>query len=301
MHATRDLRLPVLAFRVKLCREAGKLAKGTAMQVALVTGASSGMGKVIAQQLLADGLHVIVAARRIDRMQDLADAGAAVLTLDVADQASIDAAAATIEMRHRGVDVLVNNAGFGLYGALEDVPMADARYQFEVNLFGLAAMTRALLPGMRARGAGRIINISSMGGRMYTPLGGWYHASKHAVEGLSDCLRLELKEFDIDVVVIEPGIIETGFADVLGGPLLKYSGDGAYGEMARNVARSTAANYAPGKGSSPQVIADVVSRAVKARHPKTRYVAGKYARLMIGIRKWLGDRVFDRLISRMAR
>lgn len=272
-----------------------------ANSVALVTGASSGMGKVIAKQLLTDGLNVVVAARRVAQMQDLAALGATAVEMDVSDQASIDAGIAAVMARHGGVDVLVNNAGFGLYGALEDVPLKDARYQFEVNLFGLAALTRAVLPGMRAKGAGRIINISSMGGKIYTPLGAWYHASKHALEGMSDCLRLELSGFGIDVIVVEPGIIETAFGDVVEGPMLKHSGETAYGDMARNVAAATAANYAPGKGSPPQMIADVVSRAVRARRPKTRYVAGRYARLMIWVRKWLGDRVFDRIVMSMAR
>ncbi len=270
-------------------------------QVALVTGASSGMGKVIAQQLIKDGLTVVVAARRVEQMDDLKALGAHPVAMDVSDKASRKSAVAEITNKFGGVDVLVNNAGFGLYGAVEDVPIDDARYQMDVNLFGAAALIQELLPYMREKRAGKIINITSMGGKIYTPLGAWYHASKHALEGLSDCLRLELKQFGIDVVVVQPGIIQTSFGNVVEGPMMKFSGSTAYGPMAKTVAKATAENYQDGGGSPPQVIADVVSRAVKARRPKTRYAAGKYASLMMGVRKWLGDRAFDRMVMSIAR
>lgn len=272
-----------------------------AKQVALVTGASSGMGKVIARRLIRDGLIVIVAARRVEQMADLKVLGAYPIALDVSDDASRQAAAAAIAEKFGGVDVLVNNAGFGLYGSVEDVPLADAHYQFEVNVFGAAALIQLLVPYMREKGAGRIINITSMGGKIYTPLGAWYHASKHALEGLSDSLRLELKQFGIDVVVVEPGIIETDFGNVVEGPMLKFSGKTAYGPLAAKVAKATAQNYRPGAGSSPDVIADVVSQAAAARHPRTRYLACRYAKLMIAVRKYFGDRAFDRLVMSTVR
>ncbi|WP_262518333.1 oxidoreductase [Agrobacterium tumefaciens] len=265
-------------------------------KTALVTGASSGMGKVIAKKLIRDGLTVIVAARRVEQMDDLKALGAHPVALDVADEASRKSAVAEITETFGGVDVLVNNAGFGLYGSVEDVPLDEARYQFDVNLFGAAALIKDLVPHMREKRAGKIINITSMGGKIYTPLGAWYHASKHALEGLSDCLRLELQQFGIDVVVVEPGVIQTAFGNVLEGPMMKFSGKTAYARMARNVAKATVDSYKDGGGSSPQVIADVVSKAVKARKPKTRYAAGKFANMMINIRKWLGDRVFDRMV-----
>ncbi|WDR03005.1 oxidoreductase [Devosia algicola] len=265
-------------------------------QIALVTGASSGMGKVIAKQLIKDGLTVIVAARRVGKMDDLEGLGAHPIALDISKEESITEAVHIIRERFGGVDVLVNNAGFGLYGALEDVPMHDARYQFEVNVFGLAHLTQLLVPYMRERRAGKIINISSVGGKIYTPLGAWYHATKHALEGMSDCLRLELSQFGIDVVVVEPGLIETEFGDVVEGPMLKHSGTGPYKELAARVARATAESYKPGGASSPQIIADIVSRAIKSSRPKTRYAAGKYAKLLINLRKWLGDRIFDRIV-----
>jgi NAD(P)-dependent dehydrogenase (short-subunit alcohol dehydrogenase family) len=271
------------------------------LQTALVTGASSGLGKVIAKQLIKDGLTVIVAARRVGQMDDLKTLGAHPIALDVSKEESITAAVSEIEERFGGVDVLVNNAGFGVYGALEDVPMDEARYQFEVNVFGLARLTQLLVPHMRQRKSGRIINMSSVGGKIYTPLGAWYHATKHAVEGLSDCLRLELAPFGIDVVVIEPGIILTEFGNVIEEAMKKHSGSGPYADMAASVANATANSYKAGGGSSPQLIADTVSRVIKARRPKTRYAVGKYAKPLIAIRKWLGDRAFDRLIIRTVR
>lgn len=268
-------------------------------KVALVTGASSGMGKVIAQRLIEDGLTVIAAARRYDKMADLEALGARRLHLEIASEESLQLAVHNILETYSSVDVLVNNAGFGCYGAVEDTPISDARYQFEVNLFGLARLTQLLLPKMREKGSGTIINISSMGGKMYTPLGAWYHASKHALEGWSDCLRLEVAPLGIDVVIIEPGAIQTEFADVMAEPMLVRSGSGAYAKLAQAMAQMTKKSYAAGNASPPEVIADVVSKAIAARQPKTRYVAGKFAKPMIWIRTWLGDRIFDRVVMSM--
>lgn len=266
-------------------------------KTAMVTGASSGMGKSIAKRLIADGYQVFVAARNADRMKDLARLGAVVLRMDISREEDIVAAVAAISEQAGGVDVLVNNAGFGLYGPVEEITMEEARYQFEVNLFGAARLTQLLLPAMRARGAGTIVNVTSMGGKIYTVLGAWYHATKHALEGWSDSLRLELGPFGIRVVVIEPGLIETGFGEAASQGLLERSGNGAYAEVARRVARSMETSYGHGLGTDPEVIADVVGKAVSSPRPRTRYAAGKYARLMIGVRKWLGDRMFDRLIK----
>jgi len=272
------------------------------MSVALVTGASSGMGKETARRLLQLGHTVYAAARRVEQMQDLQALGAIPLKMDITRDEDIVAAVQQIIARHGGVDILVNNAGFGLFGAVEDTPLAEARYQFEVNLFGMARLTQLLLPAMRAKGAGKIINLSSMGGRIYTPLGAWYHATKHAVEGWSDCLRIELAAFGIDVVVIEPGVIATEFGAVLLEPLLKRSGDGAYRVLAQGMARATRESYAkPHTLSPPSVVVDAIARAVQARRPRTRYVAGKFAHLLMFIRKYLGDRVFDRVILSQVR
>jgi short-subunit dehydrogenase len=265
-------------------------------KTALVTGASSGMGKEIAKRLLRDGYKVYGAARQIEKMEDLRVLGATLIRMDISKEDDIVAAAAQIQAEAGGVDVLINNAGFGLYGPMEEIALDEARYQFEVNVFGPARLTQLLLPAMRARRSGKIVNITSMGGKIYTPLGSWYHATKHALEGWSDCLRIELAAFGIDVIVIEPGIIDTGFGDVVGDSLLKRSGDGAYAALTAAVAKATSDTYGRGRNTSPNVIAGVVSRAIAARRPKTRYVKGRLAKTLITMRAWLGDRAYDRII-----
>lgn len=265
-------------------------------KIVLITGASSGMGKAFTKALLKEGATVYAVARRVDAMQELKALGAHTLKMDITNQDDIDQVVKTIEKETHGVDILVNCAGFGMYGAMEDTTLADARYQFEVNLFGMAYLTQKVLPSMRKKMQGRIINISSMGGKIYTPLGSWYHASKHAVEGWSDCLRLELKSFNIDVVVIEPGAIATEFADVMVKPMLERSGQSAYSHMATAVANATHTSVEKGALSDVQVVVDMLMKAVHASSPKTRYVGGKYAKLMIFVRKWFGDRVFDRMV-----
>ena len=262
-------------------------------RVILVTGASSGIGKATAEKLIEEGHTVYGAARRVERMEDLVRQGGHALSVDVTQHDTIRAAVAQVLEEQGRLDVLVNNAGYAVYGAVEDTTVEDARRQFEVNVFGLAEMTKAVLPTMRQQKSGCIINITSMGGKIYTPLGAWYHATKHALEGWSDCLRLELAPFGIKVVVIEPGAIQTEFGDVLYQPLLDRSGEGPYAAMAQKVAQVIKAAYADGAGSPPSVIADVISRAIRASRPKRRYVAGKYARLMMFMRRWFGDRIFD--------
>ncbi|HEY5155023.1 MAG TPA: oxidoreductase [Acidimicrobiales bacterium] len=268
------------------------------MRTVLITGASSGMGKETAKKLLGEGYTVYVAARRIEQMRDLEALGATPLAMDITKEGDVVAAIERITADHGGVDVLINNAGFGMYGAMEDTSIEDARYQFEVNLFGLARLTQLVLPSMRDKGVGTIVNISSMGGKIYTPLGSWYHATKHALEGWSDCLRIELAPFGIAVIIIEPGAIETEFGDVLVGPMLERSGDTAYADLAQKVAAATRRSYAAGNGSPASVIANAISKAIGAKRPKTRYVAGKYARPLITMRRLVGDRVFDRIILR---
>jgi short-subunit dehydrogenase len=265
-------------------------------KVALVTGASSGMGKAFARALLAEGMTLYTAARRLELMEDLAALGAIPLKMDITREDEVQAAVRQIEQEQGGVDILINNAGFGLYGAMEDCTPDEAHYQFEVNLFGMARLTQLLLPGMRAKRSGRIINVSSMGGKIYIPLGSWYHATKHAVEGWSDCLRIELKPFNIDVVIIEPGVTATEFGDVMVDPMLKRSGSGPYGKMAQAVANSMKPSDKGKAGSDPQVIVRLLLKAVQARKPKTRYTGGQYARFLIFVRKWFGDRIYDRVI-----
>lgn len=265
-------------------------------KTALVTGASSGMGKAIARRLIDDGYQVYVAARSINKMADLAELGAQPLRMDISSDEEIVSGVNRILSQTGGVDVLVNNAGFGLYGPVEEVSIDEARYQFEVNLFGAARLTQLLLPAMRSRGAGHIVNVSSMGGKMYSMLGAWYHATKHALEGWSDCLRLEVAGFGIKVVIVEPGVIETGFGDAASETIVKRSASGPYGQLVQMVATAINKTYGQGTGSHPAVVADVVSRAVKSGNPRTRYAVGKFAKMLIRMRVWLGDRLFDRII-----
>jgi len=270
-------------------------------KVVLITGASSGMGKETAVTLARQGHIVYGAARRVDRMGDLVKAGGHAVALDVTDEAKVREVVARILDEAGQIDVLINNAGFGLYGAVEDTSLDDARRQFDVNLFGVAAMTKAVLPAMRAEKSGRIINITSMGGKLHTPLGAWYHASKHALEGWSDCLRLEVSQFGIDVVIVEPGAIATEFGAVLTQPMVDRSGNGPYGQMTRAVAEATNATYEKGGSSPASVVAKTISKANSAKRPKTRYVVGKYARPLLFMRRWLSDRAFDGIVMSQVR
>lgn len=265
-------------------------------KVVLVTGASSGIGEAIAIRLIAQGWTVFAAARRMDRMRALGEKGARLISLDLENDASIVAAIATLFDQAGRIDALVNNAGYGAYGALEDVPLADARRQVEVNLFGLARLIQLALPAMRQQGSGRIVNISSIGGKIHEPLGAWYHATKFAVEGMSDCLRMELAAFGIDVVVVQPGAIRTEWGGIARDSLLSTSGTGAYARLAHQTAGLLAAAERS-NGSPPEVVADAVSRALSARRPKTRYVVGAGARPLITLRWLATDRVFDRIMS----
>ncbi|WP_243544219.1 oxidoreductase [Pseudodesulfovibrio tunisiensis] len=265
-------------------------------KVALVTGASSGMGRDIAKKLLKDGATVYVVARRVEQMHDLESLGAKALKMDITKEEDILAVVRKIGKDHGGVDILVNSAGFGMYGAMEETTIDDARYQFEVNLFGLARLTQLVLPAMREKRSGKIINISSVGGKVHTPLGSWYHATKYALEGWSDSLRIEVEQFGIDVVIIEPGAIKSEFADVMTGPMVKRSGKGPYRKMVEGLIAATREAEAKGRMSAPGVITNLVMKAVHARRPKTRYSGGYYACTLLFMRKWLGDRLFDKAV-----
>ena len=269
-----------------------------AARSALVTGASSGIGAATAQRLDELGFTVYGAARRTDRVSELAGDAVRPLMMDVTDDDSLVAGVRQIVEETGRVDVLVNNAGYGSCGALEDVPLAEARRQFEVNVFGAVRLIQLVLPHMRAQRSGTIVNVSSMGGRIYTPLGGWYHGTKHALEGISDCLRLETKPFGIDVVVVEPGSIATEWGEIAGDSLQATSGDGPYAGQAQSMA-ATLSQASP-RASSPQVVADAVARAVRASRPKTRYVVGYGARPLLLARRLLPDRMFDRIITRVS-
>jgi short-subunit dehydrogenase len=271
-------------------------------KTALVTGASSGIGEATARKLLASGYIVYGAARRVERMAKLAEDGVRILTMDVTDDASMVAGIEAIIADTGRVDVLVNNAGYGSYGALEDVPISEAKYQFEVNIFGLARLTQLVLPHMRAQGSGHIVNVSSVGGKIYEPLGGWYHATKFAVEGLSDSLRLELAPFGIRVIVIEPGAIATEWSAIAADGLVKTSGTTAYAELARNgAAMLNMTDGNPRLASSPTVVADAIAKAVSKRRPRTRYAVGGGAKPVLALRRALPDKAFDAVVSRAFR
>jgi NAD(P)-dependent dehydrogenase (short-subunit alcohol dehydrogenase family) len=259
----------------------------------LVTGASSGIGEAAAVKLQALGCTVYAAARRTGRMAHLANRGIRVLELDVTDPASCRTSVDRITKEAGGVDVLVNNAGYGSYGAVEDVPLREARDQFDVNVFGAAELIRLVLPLMREQRNGRIVNVSSMGGRIHTPLGGWYHVTKFALEGLSDCLRLELKPLGIDVVLVEPGSIRTEWGGIAASKLRETSGRGPYARQAEAMARTLDGEANARFSSPPSVVADAVARAVTDRRPRTRYVVGSGARPLILLRTLLPDRAFD--------
>jgi NAD(P)-dependent dehydrogenase (short-subunit alcohol dehydrogenase family) len=272
----------------------------SATKIALVTGASSGIGEATALKLHSLGYTVYGAARRVDRMAQLAEQGIRVFSMDVTDDASLEAGVERIISESGRIDVLVNNAGYGSYGALEDVPMSEARGQFDVNVFGAVRLIQLVLPHMRAQRSGTIINISSMGGKIYTPLGGWYHGTKFALEALSDCLRLETRPFGISVVIVEPGGIQTEWGGIAADNLRKVSGQTAYARQAE--AMSKALNdESSSRLSPPSVIADAIAKAVTARRPATRYVAGFGARPLIFLRRILPDRGFDALIGRIVR
>lgn len=260
----------------------------------LVTGASAGIGKVTAIYLAQNGYHVYGAARRIDRMQDLRNYGIKPIELDVTKDASVTACVEQIFKDAGCVDVLINNAGFGSEGAVEDVTIEDAKYQMEVNVFGAMRLTQLVLPKMRQNKWGKIINISSVGGKIALPLGGWYHASKFAMEALSDAMRMEVKPFGIDVIVVEPGGIKSEWGDIALESLIRVSGNSAYKEMVKGAEkgfRKTESN-----NSEPIVIARLIKEGIEAIRPKTRYAGGSMAKPLLFLRSILSDKMLDRLI-----
>ena len=267
-------------------------------KVALVTGGSSGIGEATALKLQELGYTTYAAARRVQRMEHLTTTGIRPLAMDVTDEESMESGVKHILAEEGRIDVLVNNAGYGSYGALEDVPMSEARSQFEVNVFGAARLIQLVLPHMREQRSGTIINITSMGGKIYTPLGAWYHATKFALEALSDCLRMEVEPFGINVVVIEPGGINTEWGGIAAQKLRTVSGSGPYADQAGAVAESLTSETNRRRQSPPTVIANAIARAVTARRPKTRYAVGYGARPMIFLHEVLPNRWFDAFMRR---
>jgi short-subunit dehydrogenase len=263
-------------------------------KVALITGASSGIGKSVAEYLFDHGYTVYGAARRTDKMIDLQARGIKTLPMDVTDENSSITGVERILKEEGRIDVLINNAGFGSYGAVEDVPIDDARYQLEVNVLGAARLIKLVLPAMRAQRSGKIVNISSIGGKLATPFGGWYHASKFALEGLSDSLRNEVRPFGIDVIVIEPGGIKSEWSGIAHDSLMRVSGHTAYKETVGPVA--DAFNSIEEKVPEPILIAKLIYKAITAKKPVARYSAGYMARPALFMRKILSDKMFDKMV-----
>jgi NAD(P)-dependent dehydrogenase (short-subunit alcohol dehydrogenase family) len=263
----------------------------------LVTGCSSGIGRATAEVLARGGRAVYATARRVETIDDLASAGCNLLRLDVCDEDSMRAAVDTIAREHGAVGVLVNNAGYGQEGAVEDVPVDEVRRQFETNLFGLHRLTQMVLPGMREQGWGRVVNVSSMGGRLTFPGGGVYHASKHALEALSDALRYEVRPFGVDVVVIEPGLVRTRFGETSVGSIHSVSGDSSpYRDFNAGVAKVVGGAYEGAMARlavEPEAVARVIEKAIEARHPRARYVVPGFVKLLLLARRVLPDRAWD--------
>ncbi|MBB4663286.1 SDR family NAD(P)-dependent oxidoreductase [Conexibacter arvalis] len=288
----------------------------------LVTGCSSGIGRATALRLAAGGWSVWASARRLDAIADLADAGCRTLALDVTDEASMEAAVARVRDEAGAVGVLVNNAGYSQSGAVETVPLEAARRQFETNLFGLARLTQLVVPGMRAQRWGKVVNIGSMGGRLTFPGGGWYHATKYALEALSDALRFELRGFGVDVILVEPGLITTGFASAantaLAGAGLEATGaaDDRAGATAGDGAGATDDPYARFNatvgavtkgayegplrvfGGGPDRVAKAIEKAIARDRAPSRVVVTPSARATISLRSALPDRAWDALMRR---
>ncbi|AKK02377.1 oxidoreductase [Corynebacterium epidermidicanis] len=263
-----------------------------------ITGASSGIGFETAKALALRGHTVFAAARRLDKLEKLRDFQIVPVELDVTSTESIEKAVQTVQEQAGRIDVLINNAGFGFYGALEDVDIADARQQFDVNVFGLMELTKVVLPIMRTQGSGRIINTSSMGGRMVAYFGGWYHASKYAVEALSDALRMETAGHNIDVVLIEPGAIKTPWGAIAADNLEKASGAGAYAKEAKRASASMRKMYEGSMISDPAVVVKAMVQAVEAKRPKARYLIGFGAKPLVFAHAVLPNKLFDAIMRR---
>ncbi len=263
-------------------------------KVVLVTGVSSGIGLETAKQLIKNNFIVYGAARRIENRTDLTSLGIQLIQMDLVDEISIASGVEKILSKEGSIDVLINNAGYGSYGALEDVQMQEARNQFDVNIFGLAKLTQLVLPKMREHRSGRIVNISSIGGSIGEPHGAWYHVTKYALEGLSDSLRMELKQFNIDVVIIKPGAILTEWNTIARENLLKVSGNTAYGDLAKKHVKML--EGADKQGSAPIVVAETILKSVLAKKPRTRYATGKGAKIILFLRSILSDKLFDKLM-----
>lgn len=271
----------------------------TKQKIVLITGASSGIGYQAAEKLSAYGFKVYGAARRIEKMSPLSSLGIIPLKMDLTDEHSIKSAVAHVMSQEGHIDILINNAGYGSYGAIENVPIEEAKKQFETNLFGLATLVQLVLPHMRHQKYGRIVNISSMAGRMTTYMGAWYHATKYALEGFSDALRMEVKPFGIDVILIEPGGIKTDWGTIAAENLRKTSVDTPYAEHALAASKRMHQLYTSSRLTDPDIVASTIVRSVTTKRPKPRYLVGYGAKILVSLHAILPTRMFDKLIQKV--
>ncbi len=267
-----------------------------ASKAVLITGCSSGIGRATAQRLAAEGWKVYATARRPETIAQLKDSGCETLALDVLDEASMQRAVEHVAQKEGAVGVLVNNAGYSQSGAVETVPLDAMRRQFETNVFGLLRMCQLVLPGMREQHWGKIVNLGSMGGKLTFPGGGLYHATKYAIEAISDALRFEVRGFGVDVILIEPGLITTEFGSTAAASVEKASQSDPYAKFNRRVANLTESAYrGPLRhfGGGPESVASAIAGALKAGHPKPRYPVTLSAHLMINQRRFMPDQLWD--------
>jgi len=273
-------------------------------KAALVTGCSSGIGRATAERLAGAGWTVYATARKVDSLSDLEAKGCRTLALDVTDEDSMAAGVRTVEEAEGAVGVLVNNAGYSQSGAIETLTAEQIRRQYETNVFGLIRMSQLVLPGMRRQGFGKIVNVSSMGANFTFPGGGLYHSTKYAVEAISEALRFEVKGFGVDVIVLQPGIIRTGFSDTAVSSIGEDSGEAdgdPYRRFNRAVAKATAEVYEGGPvarlGGGPETVAAAVEKAITAEKPKARYRVTASAHLLTGQRALMSDGLWDRFLA----
>lgn len=272
------------------------MANNNQSKTVLITGASSGMGYETARILAEQGHRVYGAARRVEKIQELAQYGVQALPLDITDEASIVACVKEIITREGRIDVLINNAGYGHLGAIEDVSMADAKHQFEVNIFGLARLTQLVLPHMRAQRSGRIVNLASIAGHVTFAFGAWYNATKYALEAFSDALRMEVKPFGIDVIIIEPGGIKTDWGLIAADHLRDSAKSGAYEQMATRMSKGLRKLYLSNIPTDPKIISRKIARAAVCRRPKTRYLTGRGAKFIVFLHAILPTRWWDAIV-----
>lgn len=265
-------------------------------KVVLITGASSGFGQMTVEKLLKKGYTVYATARRVNLMEDLKEKGAKVISMDVTSDEDVAAGVAQVIEEAGRVDVLVNNAGYGGYGMVESVSLEEAHKQFEVNVFGAARLMKKVLPQMRKQRSGLIINMSSVVGRISSPMIGWYGASKHALESLSDALRAEVKEFGINVVLIEPGAVQTGFLDVAMKQLDTVEHEEEYKTKVEGFKKAFINSYS--KAPDPEKVTDTIINAIESNNPKARYAVGD-AKMGIMVNNILPDKTYDKVMLSM--